>query len=69
MMIVAEGDMMEAVKDRVNATLTTVPGHIRGLGLQLTVNKREAVVFTRRCGLGKLQIGEYRYSLESQTSP
>jgi len=54
--IVVEGDTMKAVQYCVDASLPTVKGHIRGMGLPLAVDKSETMVFTCYCGLGEPQI-------------
>lgn len=48
MIVVAEGDSVDAMQESVNATIETVLDIIRVLGLRLAVEKTQAVVFRRR---------------------
>jgi len=45
-LIVAAGDTVDTVQNCTNAILKTVEEHIRVLGLRLTINKMESVMFT-----------------------
>jgi len=46
-LVMAKGDTVDAVQQRANVVLETISDHIRGLGLRLSADKTQAVVFTR----------------------
>jgi len=62
---VAEGNTLAALEDRANAALVAVAGHIGDLGLQLAVDKTEAVVFKAQYGPAdlRLRIGDQAVQL------
>jgi len=49
-LVVAKGDTVDAVQERVNVALETVSDHIRGLGLCLSAEKTQAMVSTKCYG-------------------
>lgn len=50
-LIVAEATTVNEVQARANATLNIISKHIRNLDFYLAIDKTQAVVFTKRCGL------------------
>lgn len=48
--------MLAGLQDRANAALYAVAGHIRNLGLQLAVDKTDAVVFKAQYGPANLSL-------------
>lgn len=55
-LVVFEGNTLEAVQNRANAELAIVADHIWGFGIQLAIDKMQAVVFKPQNGPADLRL-------------